>query len=61
MVIEEFIQTYADAEMNKLNKIQAKSEEEDVDSLDLTPAARMGSRKATSGRMKSPRAHHQSQ
>ena len=59
MVIEEFIQTYADAEMNKINKINAaKSEGTDVESLDLTPATRMGSRKATSGRLKSPRAHH---
>jgi hypothetical protein len=58
MVIEEFIQTYADAEMNKINKINAKSEagSEDIDSLDLTPASTGGARKAMSGRMKSPRA-----
>ena len=47
MVIEEFISTYAEQELNKMNKLQERTEEEDqadVDSLDLTPASRGGSR-----------------
>ena len=56
MVIEEFISTYAEQELNKINKINEKnalSEEDDtndVDSLELTPASRGGSRRAISGR-----------
>lgn len=48
MVIEEFISTYAEQELNKMNKINERTDEEDtgdVDSLDLTPASRGGSRK----------------
>lgn len=41
MVIEEFISTYAEQELKKMNNLQEKEEEEgDVDSLDLTPASR---------------------
>jgi hypothetical protein len=53
MVIEEFISTYAEQELNKINKMAEKTDEEDVgdvDSLDLTPASRGGSRRAASGR-----------
>lgn len=50
MIIEEFISTYAEQELNKINKINQRAEEEaladdDVDSLDLTPASRGGSSK----------------
>ncbi len=48
MVIEEFISTYAEQELNKMNKLQERTDEEDnndVDSLDLTPASRGNSRK----------------
>lgn len=62
MVIEEFISTYAEQELNKMNKIQERedeanlhSNEDDVDSLDLTPASRGGSRRAASGKGRSPR------
>ena len=47
MVIEEFISTYAEQELNKMNKLQERTDEEDnndVDSLDLTPASRGNSR-----------------
>lgn len=55
MIIEEFISTYAEQELNKINKMNQRAEEEaladdDVDSLDLTPASRGGSRRAASGR-----------
>jgi hypothetical protein len=53
MVIEEFISTYAEQELNKINKMNERTDEEsagDVDSLDLTPASRGGSRRAVSGR-----------
>ena len=65
MVIEEFISTYADQELNKINKINSKNQqqqqqlasesEEDIDSLDLTPASRGGSRRAVSGRGVNPK------
>lgn len=48
MVIEEFISTYAEQELNKMNKLNERTDDEDtgdVDSLDLTPASRGGSRK----------------
>lgn len=48
MVIEEFISTYAEQELTKLNRINEKTDEEvddDVDSLDITPASRGGSSK----------------
>lgn len=48
MVIEEFISTYAEQELNKMNKLQERTDDEDtgdVDSLDLTPASRGGSSK----------------
>jgi hypothetical protein len=51
MVIEEFISTYAEQELNKMNKIAEKTDEDDggdVDSLDLTPASRGGSSKLSS-------------
>ena len=62
MVIEEFISTYAEQELAKMNKLNEKTTDDedgaDVDSLDLTPASRGGSRRAASGRganVKSPR------
>ena len=49
MVIEEFIQTYAEQEVKKINKINEKNATTDdddgngdADSLDLTPASRGG-------------------
>lgn len=63
MVIEEFINTYAEQELNKMNKLSERTDEEDtgdVDSLDLTPAFRGGSRRAASGRgvnARSPRSN----
>lgn len=56
MVIEEFISTYAEQELNKINKMNQKNQygtddgsgdgdEKDVESLDLTPASRGGSSK----------------
>lgn len=48
MVIEEFITTYAEQEVIKINKMNERTEEEsagDVDSLDLTPASRGNSSK----------------
>ena len=48
MVIEEFISTYADQELNKMNKLNERALEEedgaDVESLDHTPASRAYSR-----------------
>ncbi len=46
MIIEEFISTYAEHELTKINKMNEKNNtdsEGDVDSLDLTPASRGGS------------------
>ena len=44
MIIEEFINTYAEQELAKINKLQQnekdKEEEDDVDSLDIPPASR---------------------
>ena len=60
MVIEEFISTYAEQELLKMNKLQEKAQSttdeeggtnnDDADSLELTPASRGGSRRANSGR-----------
>ena len=45
MIIEEFINTYAEQELAKINKIQQNEKEkeeleDDVDSLDIPPASR---------------------
>jgi hypothetical protein len=44
MIIDEFINTYAEQELAKINKLQQnekdKEEEDDVDSLDIPPASR---------------------
>lgn len=49
MIIEEFINTYAEQELTKLNKIQeqqaALEDLDDVESLDITPGTRGGSSK----------------
>ena len=48
MIIEEFINTYAEQELQKLNKIQAQQDMldenvDDVESLDIAPGSRGGS------------------
>ena len=65
MIIEEFINTYAEQELNKINKIQEQQsllnrDDDDVDSLDIPPASRHGTSSKNfrgSGRLshKSPR------
>lgn len=61
MIIEEFINTYAEQELTKLNKIKEQQEMlediDDVESLDIHPGTRGGSRRSGSGRVsgKSPR------
>jgi hypothetical protein len=47
MVIEEFISSYSETELKKINRMNEKQteEDEDVDSLDLTPASRGNSSK----------------
>ena len=50
MIIEEFINTYAEQELNKINNIQKNKnllsrgglDDDDVDSLDIPPASRHG-------------------
>lgn len=49
MIIEEFINTYAEQELTKLNKIKEQQDmledNDDVESLDIGPATRGGSSK----------------